>query len=96
MRHLAPLLLITALFATPPLAMSDTLLLDAIAETPANSTTGILRPARGQTMEQVYDKFGQAQQEMPAIGKPPITRWIYKNFTVYFEYDRVIDTVIHR
>jgi len=47
-------------------------------------------------MEQVYNKFGQARQEIPAVGRPPITRWIYEKFTVYFEYDRVIKTVIHR
>lgn len=92
MRQITPLILMTALFALPPLAMSDTLLLDSIAKTSPN----IAHPNRGRNMEQVYDKFGQAQQEIPAIGKPPITRWIYKNFTVYFEHDRVIKTVIHR
>jgi len=96
MKRIIPLILITALFAIPPLVIGDTLLLDAIAETPDNNTTGIIRPSRGLSMEQVYDRFGQAKKETQAVGKPPITRWIYKNFTVYFEHNRVILTVIHR
>jgi hypothetical protein len=27
------------------------------------------------------------------VGKPPITRWDYPGFSVFFEGDRVIDTV---
>jgi len=96
MKCISPLVLITVLLVMPPLAMGDTLLLDAIAETPDNTAVGILRPTRGQSMEQVYSKYGQAQQEMPAVGKPPITRWIYEKFTVYFEHNRVIETVVHR
>ena len=92
MRQITLLILATTLFALPPLAIGDTLLLDAIAEAPPS----IAHPNRGRSMEQVYNKFGPAQQEIPAIGKPPITRWIYKGFTVYFEYNRVIKTVIHR
>jgi len=92
MKHIALLVLITALFTMPPLVVGDTLLLDVIAET----SDSMPHPARGQTMEQVYNKFGQARQEIPAVGKPPITRWVYEKFTVYFEYDRVIKTVIHR
>ncbi len=92
MKQIAPLVLITALFAMPPLAVGDVLLLDTIVEASAS----IPHPGRGQSMEQVYNKFGQARQEIPAVGKPPITRWIYEKFTVYFEYDRVIKTVIHR
>lgn len=91
MKCIALLVLITALFSASSMAVGDTLLLDAIAETPTNAP----HPKRGQSMEQVYNKYGQAQKEIPAVGKPPITRWVYETFTVYFEYDRVIETVIH-
>jgi hypothetical protein len=30
------------------------------------------------------------------VGQPPITRWDYASYSVYFEYDRVIDSVRHR
>jgi hypothetical protein len=29
------------------------------------------------------------------VGDPPITRWVYDRFTVYFENDRVIHSVVH-
>lgn len=92
MKCIASLVLITALFSASSLAVGDTLLLDAITEVPANAP----HPKRGQSMEQIYNEYGQAQKEIPAVGKPPITRWVYETFTVYFEHDRVIETVIHR
>ncbi len=92
MRQITRLILMAALFTLPPLATGDTLLLDSFAEASPN----IAHPSRGSRMEQVYEKFGPAQREVSAVGKPPITRWIYRDFTVYFERDRVIETVIHR
>jgi hypothetical protein len=47
-------------------------------------------------MDKVKEVFGEPQKRTPAVGEPPITRWIYKDFTVYFEYDRVIHAVKHR
>jgi len=43
----------------------------------------------------VLERFGLADEEHPAVGKPPITRWDYREFSVYFEYDHVIDSVRH-
>ncbi len=51
-------------------------------------------PNTGITMEQVENKFGHAQSTLPSIGNPPITRWQYNGFTVYFEHQRVIHSVI--
>lgn len=50
-------------------------------------------PARGSTMQQVEKTLGQPKQVLPAVGNPPITRWVYDAFTVYFEHDRVIHSV---
>lgn len=50
-------------------------------------------PSSGMTMDTVKSRFGEPQQTYPAVGDPPITRWVYGNFTVYFEYDRVIHAV---
>ena len=88
------LILILALFTLP--AAAEVLLLDAIAEEPANSSSGLPRPDRGMTMDQVRNSFGNANEEMAAVGEPPISRWIYPDFTVYFEHRWVIDTVVHR
>lgn len=53
----------------------------------------IERPARGQTMNAVEAKFGAPQTRHPSVGSPPITRWDYAGFSVFFEHERVIDAV---
>src|SRR5580693_3791324 len=50
-------------------------------------------PDRGMTMAQVAGKFGDPRSKTPAVGKPPISRWEYPGFVVYFEYDHVIHSV---
>ena len=45
------------------------------------------------TMQQVAGKFGNPANKVPAVGKPPISRWEYASFVVFFEYDHVIHTV---
>ncbi|WP_417779786.1 phosphodiesterase [Stutzerimonas xanthomarina] len=52
-------------------------------------------PSRGDATIDVLDRFGLADEEHPAIGQPPITRWDYRDFSVYFEGNRVIDSVVH-
>ncbi len=51
-------------------------------------------PTRGMTMDQVASKFGAPSDKTPAVGKPPISRWQYPGFVVYFEGDHVIHSVI--
>jgi len=51
------------------------------------------RPRRGSTMAQVEKHFGQPVQKHPTVGQPPITRWDYAGFSVFFEHDRVIHSV---
>ena len=53
----------------------------------------VSRPARGSTMATVESKFGAPQARHDAVGTPPITRWDYAGFSVFFEKDRVIDAV---
>jgi hypothetical protein len=56
--------------------------------------SGIATPVRGMTMEQVASKFGNPETKLPAVGKPPISRWEYPGFVVYFERDHVIHSVV--
>ncbi len=56
--------------------------------------SSISRPQRGMRMEQVEREFGQPSTRHPTVGKPPITRWDYPQFSVFFEGDRVIHTVV--
>lgn len=51
------------------------------------------RPARGMTMQRVEAAYGAPASRVPAVGKPPISRWEYPGFVVFFEYDHVIHTV---
>lgn len=52
-------------------------------------------PVNGQTMDEVEDAFGAPTQKHGAVGDPPIARWDYEKWNVYFEYDRVLFTVLH-
>ena len=55
-------------------------------------------PASGDfavTMDQVTARFGAPAKEYPAVGKPPITRWDYPSFSVFFEFNRVVHSVVH-
>jgi len=55
---------------------------------------GVNTPKRGITMSQVEAKFGAPSAKHDAVGVPPITRWDYPNFSVFFEHDRVIHAVV--
>ncbi|KTT14347.1 phosphodiesterase [Pseudomonas oryzihabitans] len=50
-------------------------------------------PARGETRSQVLERFGLPDEEHPPVGHQPIRRWDYRDFSVYFDNDRVLDTV---
>ena len=84
---------LAVLLAQP--AVADVLLLDAIKNEPVNSAEGLPRPTRGMTMNQVKQRYGQPEVEHPRVGEPPITRWDYKNYSVFFEHQYVLDSVVH-
>lgn len=75
---------------------ADTLMLDVIQSEPENSTDGVMRPIHGMKMTQVFQRFGSPYEERPSVGLPAITRWVYDDFTVYFENDIVLRSVINR
>ncbi|MFW2404260.1 MAG: hypothetical protein ACN4GT_05790 [Gammaproteobacteria bacterium] len=76
--------------ATPVQAQGDTLVIENVDQTAA--TTGV-RPNRGMSMATVESRWGSPQTKRGAIGDPPITRWEYPGFVVYFEYSNVIHAV---
>ncbi|MEM6513502.1 MAG: hypothetical protein AAF660_10855 [Pseudomonadota bacterium] len=53
-----------------------------------------MRPTRGMTQTSVEAKYGAPQAKIAAVGEPPISRWEYDGFVVYFEYDKVIHAVV--
>ena len=52
-------------------------------------------PGRGMSMESVQNRFGEAIAKEPAVGDPPISKWTYKDFSVYFESEFVIHAVVN-
>ena len=54
----------------------------------------IQRPRTGQSQEAVRQQFGNPIDWTNPVGDPPITKWTYGDFVVYFEYDHVIHSVL--
>ncbi len=54
----------------------------------------VLLPRRGITKSQVEAEYGTPSLKHPTIGDPPITRWDYDGFSVFFEYNHVLHSVI--
>ena len=52
-------------------------------------------PGKGMTMKTVEAKFGAPQERHPAVGKPAISRWDYPTFSVFFENEHVIHSVVN-
>lgn len=75
---------------------AEVLLIDAIAEEPPNSSNGMPRPRNGESMLKVEQRFGSPDNTQGPVGDPAITRWDYPSFSVYFEHNRVITSVVHR
>ncbi len=58
-------------------------------------------PRRGQLMAQVEAEFGAPVRKHAAVGggsprHPPITRWDYAEFSVYFEHSHVVNAVVRK
>jgi hypothetical protein len=53
-------------------------------------------PENGQSMDDVRARFGDPATRNAAVGDPPITRWDYDRFSVYYEYGLVLFTVLHK
>ena len=85
------LMLVLALTLIPALATADVLLIEAAQQ----DASFVKMPQNGMTMKMVEKWFGTPSRKLPPVGDPPITRWEYPEYTVYFEYDnkRVFDLV---
>jgi hypothetical protein len=88
LRNLTLIALLAGAFAT---ASADNL--DMQGTQPAVDGS---RPMRGMTAENVEARFGTPDTKIAPVGDPPISRWEYKNFVVFFESDRVIHAVAKR
>ncbi|WP_376696086.1 hypothetical protein [Wenzhouxiangella sp. EGI_FJ10305] len=90
-KRLGKLVLGAALIAMTGIAFAgDVLLIEKIEERMLRDL-----PQNGLTKAQVEQRFGEPDERRPAVGDPPITRWIYDDFNVFFEYDLAIESVLH-
>lgn len=71
-------------------ASADVLLIEKVRERMSRDL-----PGNGLTMDEVERRFGQPVERMPAVGDPPITRWTYDEYSVFFEHNLVIESVVH-
>jgi hypothetical protein len=93
MRILFPLVLSVALLAPLP-GRADTLLIERV-----HAAEGVALPARGSSMAAVQARFGAPAMKFAPVGggsrlTPPITRWQYATFSVYFENQHVVNAVL--
>lgn len=89
------LVLLACLLAPAGAAVAETLVVDDQVKLREST---VERPSRGATMQSVEQRYGQPNQRHNAVGgggpkHPPITRWDYPGFSVFFENDRVIHSV---
>jgi hypothetical protein len=86
-RALALTLALTAM----PLA-AETVVIDGQVQV---RTASVELPRRGISMSAVEARFGAPRARHAAVGQPPITRWDYEGFSVYFEHQHVVHAVAH-
>ena len=71
-------------------AVADVLLIDEVRQ-----SEKMQLPKNGITKADTEIKFGAPIKKLSAVGDPPITRWEYDTFNVYFEYDLVLFAVLN-
>jgi len=56
----------------------------------------IQTPKNGQSMESTQATFGEPLKKLSPVGEPPISKWVYPHFTVYFENNIVVHAVLNK
>lgn len=82
-------LLATLLICSPLALHADVLILDEVRQVEKMDL-----PDNGLSKADVESKFGAPKQKHNAVGNPPISRWDYETYSVYFEHDRVLYSVL--
>jgi hypothetical protein len=72
------------------LVSADVLIIDEVRQADSMEL-----PKNGQNKAAIEAKFGAPVQKQTEVGDPPISSWKYKDYSVYFEYDLVLFTVLH-
>ncbi|MBT8047220.1 MAG: hypothetical protein HKN57_02330 [Xanthomonadales bacterium] len=78
-------------FSVPVTLSADVLLIEEVRQAGRMDV-----PANGMNTAEVRARFGEPVNVHATVGDPPITRWEYDRWSVYFEYDLVLFTVLHK
>ena len=70
---------------------ADVLLIDEVRQSERMNL-----PTNGQSKADIEAAFGTPASRGSAVGDPPISSWKYDTYSVYFEYDLVLFTVLHK
>jgi hypothetical protein len=62
--------------------------------TPAAPAASAQVPKSGMSMDKVEATYGAPTRRVAAVGEPPITRWEYPGFVVFFEHQLVVHSVV--
>ena len=88
---LALMLVFSTGLAPLGIARADVLLIEEVRQPERMSL-----PVNGMSSDEVQTRFGAPVSKRVAVGDPPITRWNYARWSVYFEYELVLFTVLHK
>lgn len=80
------------LIGTSTTALADRVQIPVGQQSGSASTDQL--PRNGMEKSQVAQQFGEPQEREGAVGEPPISRWEYEHYVVYFEHDRVLRSVL--
>ena len=78
-------------FVQSGIATADVLLIEEVRQSDRMDL-----PENGVSKDDVLASFGEPISRHAAVGDPPITHWTYDGWSVYFEYDLVLFTVLHK
>ncbi len=69
---------------------ADELIIDEMNQ---SASAAMQSPKRGMSMNDVEANWGQPNSRQSPVGDPPISRWEYPGFVVYFEFSHVLHAV---
>ena len=90
-RDMKRIIVCTLLMVLAPAVMADVLLIER-----SQVMAGMDLPQKSTTMNQVRSQYGDPISESGPVGNPPITKWEYADFFVYFEHQHVITSVLKK
>jgi len=85
---------IAVTLATVPLSQAETLEISVSKQSP--ELQSVSRPHTGMSKTGVEQIFGSPQAINGPVGEPSISSWSYQQFTVYFENDTVLHSVLRK